>query len=170
MSRASRWTSVARAGEVRLELAPAGLRGFYRTALTAVIVIGSMALPLGLVGLFGGLFWGDFPTALRLVMGVVGGAVVVASLWLPAWLILDATTLRARVRVLPGGVFVELGRVSPSRALWLAPRDGVKVEAGSHAELGRGGAVSNVAWFWLTIGLLALQPLLTIGPAIAREL
>lgn len=153
MTRGSRWTSVASAGEARFELAPAGFRGFYFKGLGTLLVVGSMVLPMGLLGLIGAVFWDDFSPALRAAMGLVGGAVVVAAVVLPVWLIVDATTLRGRVRVLPGGVFVEVGRVAPTRALWLAPRGEVEVKAAPDAELARGGALLSCRGQTIRVGV-----------------
>lgn len=125
------WSLTAREDEVRLDLAPTGFVAYYRTTLAAVIMLGTILVPLGLVGLIGGLAWHDFPLALRLVMGVFGGAAVAGPVWLSLWLVLAATSLRSRVRVRAGGVLVERGHVRPSTSLWLARHDLAIVRSGA---------------------------------------
>ena len=51
------WSLTAREDEVRLDLAPTGFVAYYRTTLAAVIMLGTILVPLGLVGLIGGLAW-----------------------------------------------------------------------------------------------------------------
>lgn len=134
-------TANADAHELRLELGPPGFVGFYRLGLATTLVAVTMLLPLALIGLFGALFWRDFPVALRLVMGLVGGAGTFLSLWLPVRLVLRATSWRARIRVRPGGVFVEAGYSAPRTTWWLTPRGDVTVDKPRSDELGRGGLV-----------------------------
>lgn len=153
MPRPDPWTSIQGAGEVRLELAPTGFVGFYRFALALVIMFGSLAAPLGLVGVIGGLQWRDFPLALRIVMFTLGGATVGATLWLSLRLVLDATSLRSRVRVLPDGLLVELGHVAPSRSLWLSPRDDVTIELPRRTELTRRGVVLSSGGRTIHVGV-----------------
>lgn len=151
--RAEPWTLSESEGEARFELAPAGLGGGYRSALLVALFLGvGFGLPLGSVGLVGALAWADFPTALRIAMGVFGGAAVAASLGLPIRLVLAATSRRARVRVLPGGVFVEVGSVRPSRAVWLAPRREVKLVGAAHDPFAHRGLVLACASQTIGVG------------------
>jgi hypothetical protein len=141
MSPVSRWSARTDADEFRVELGPPGFVGFYRIGLAAALVGGTMVLPLGLLGVFGAVFWGDFGVALRLLMGVVGAGATLVTVWLPIRLVTRATSWRARIRVRPGGVFVEAGFSAPRATWWLTPRSDVTIGKPQTDELGRGGFV-----------------------------
>lgn len=147
MSEGEFWSVRPGRDEVIVELAPAGFRGANRTTLALFAMIGVFALPFGLMGLYGGLFFHDFPPALRIVMGVLGGAALVAMSWLPTRLVLRALAVRSRVRVRPGGVFVEQGITAPRQAEWFSPRSAVKVA------LGGGGITIRCGQRGLRIGV-----------------
>lgn len=129
------------ADELRIELDPPGFVGFHATALATALVAITMLLPLALIGLFGGVFWRDFPIGLRLVMGLLGGGMTLLSFWLPVRLVTRAKLWRARIRVRPGGVFIEVGISAPRTSWWLTPRAEVTVGKPATDELGRGGLV-----------------------------
>lgn len=129
------------AAELRIELEPPGFVGFYGIALGTALLAITMLLPLALIGLFGAVFWRDFPGGLRLVMGLLGGSVTLLSLWLPVHLVTRATLWRARIRMRPGGVFVEVGISTPRTGWWLTPRGEVMVAGPRSDGLGRGGLV-----------------------------
>lgn len=127
--------------ELRFELGPPGFVGFYRVGLAAALVVGALVLPLGLLGLFGAVHWHDFGALLRLLMGLVGAGATLGSIGLPIRLVSRATSWHARVRVRPGGVFVEAGFSAPRATWWLTPRADVKIGRPPTDELGRGGFV-----------------------------
>ena len=141
MSPVARWSARTEGDEFRVELGPPGFVGFYRLALATALVGGALVLPLGLLGLFGALFWRDIGVAPRLLMGAVGACAALGTIWLPLRLVTRATSWRARIRVRPGGVFVEAGFSAPRATWWFTPRADVKMERPPTDELGRGGFV-----------------------------
>ncbi len=132
--------------ELRLEMAPPGFGGGYGGFLIGMLLAIAVAGPLALLGVFGALFWDDFPVALRLLMGIVGGATGLVLLWLPIRIVVRATIWQTRIRVRPGGVFVEVGWSMPRKTWWLTPRADVQ------AAIGDGGIVLSCGARRLRIG------------------
>ena len=130
----------AEAEEVRIVVEPPGFAGFYRIGLVGSLVGAAMVLPMGLTGMFAGVFWFDFGLPLRLLMGIGGAAATYVSLWLPIHVVGRATSWHSRIRVRAGGVFIESGFSTPRATWWLTPRTGVHV-AMRVSEEGLGGVV-----------------------------
>lgn len=128
--------------ELRLEMAPPGFGGGYGGFLIGMLLGIATVGPLALIGVFGALFWDDFPVALRLLMGIAGGAAGLVLLWLPVRIVVRATIWQTRIRVRPGGVFVEVGWSTPRRTWWLTPRADVQAAIGPEEAAGGGIALS----------------------------
>lgn len=122
--------------ERRIDVEPSGFGGFYGIGLATALISAAMVLPMALIGVFGAVFWHDFHPALRLLMGVAGTGASLALVWLPIHFVTRATIWRTRIRVRPGGVFVEAGISTPRRTWWLTPRADVQAAV---SERGLGG-------------------------------
>ncbi|MBA3549081.1 MAG: hypothetical protein H0T76_21565 [Nannocystis sp.] len=162
----------ARVDERRVEIGPPGFVGFYRIGLVGALVGASMALPMGLTGMFAAGFWSDFGVALRMLMGIAGAAATYVSIWLPIHVVTRATSWRTRIRVRPGGVFIESGSSTPRVTRWLTPRSGVT--AGFRTdEAGLGGFVLSCGVRYIRVGIGHLpidsqQALATLQLALAE--
>lgn len=154
MNRESVWTSRPTESGTCFELEPPGFVAFYRLALLTFLICGGVVLPLSLTAIFAALLFDDFEVLLRIGLGVLGVVSTGGLFWLGGRILVDATSLRSRVRVTPGGVLVETGVSSVRKEIWLAPLDSVAADKPKVDSLERGGVelVAGDASIHIAIG------------------
>ncbi len=117
----ARWTSSTSDEELRFEVDPVGFIAEHRTRLLWAVGLLVSVGPLGGFGLHLVRTESQLSLWLRAALACVSAAAIALPLWYGVKAVLQATLSRHRIRVLPGGVFVERGIWRPSRTWWLEP-------------------------------------------------